>query len=143
VLLSRSSEAAALTLRLDGYEELALAVVPDRERTEKAKLVKIRATITIHLESTPPGASVVKAGAVIGTTPHDDQFLEDKGSVTYTLRLDGHRDQRIKVAADQSTSKAVTLKAKAAVKAPCRPPAARAPGTGPRIYIPNDGNDPC
>jgi serine/threonine protein kinase len=139
ITLSRSSEAAALTLRLDGYEDLPLSVVPDRERKEKAALVKVRAIVTIHLESTPPGASVLSGGAVLGVTPFDHQFPEEKGSVSYTLRLDGYRDQKVKVAADRSTSKSVELKAKAAAKPKCATtPKDKPAGTRPALFDPYD-----
>jgi tRNA A-37 threonylcarbamoyl transferase component Bud32 len=139
ITLSRSSEAAALILRLDGYEDLPLPVVPDRERKEKAALVKVRAIVTVHLESTPPGASILSDGALLGVTPFDHQFPEEKGSVSYTLRLDGYRDQKVKVAADQSTSKVVELKAKAAAKPKCATkPKDKPAGTRPALFDPYD-----
>jgi hypothetical protein len=139
VTLSRSSDAVGLVLRLEGYEDLPVSVVPDRERKEKVALVKVRAIITVRLESTPPGATIVKDDAELGVTPFDHQFPEEKSSVSYTLRLDGYREQKVKVAGDKSTSKAVELKPKAAARPRCSgKPKDKPAGTRPALYDPYD-----
>jgi serine/threonine protein kinase len=139
VSLSKSTDAVALVLRLDGYEDLPVSVVPDRERKEKVALTKVRAIITVHLESTPPGASILRDGVEVGKTPFDHQLPEEKGSISYLLRLDGYRDQKVKVAGDQSTSKAVELKVKAAARPRCADkPKDKPAGTRPALYDPYD-----
>jgi hypothetical protein len=99
----------------------------------------VPAMITVHLESTPPGASITKDGVELGVTPFDHQFPEEKSSVSYTLRLDGYRDQKVKVAGDQSTSKAVELKPKAVAKPRCASkPKDKPAGTRPALFDPYD-----
>jgi eukaryotic-like serine/threonine-protein kinase len=139
VSLSRGAEAVPLTLQLEGHDDLPVQVVPDRAHKERFALVKKRALISMRIESSPPGASVVKGGVVVGTTPFDDQFLEDKGKVEYTLRLDGHREYRVRLPANRSANKVVTLKPQRPKKVAC-PPRQRAPGGQPTLY---DPYDPC
>jgi hypothetical protein len=113
--LPRGSEALAFTLRRDGYEELPVTLVPDRDRTER---VALRAIVQIHVDSAPTGARILKDGQLLGTAPYDDRFVETRSRVEYTVELEGHRTQRVRVRGDRSASKTVTLRPEA-------PPVAR------------------
>ncbi|MEM9488390.1 MAG: serine/threonine-protein kinase [Myxococcota bacterium] len=137
VFLPRSEDTAVLTLKLEGYEDYALEVTPERKRRVRVKLDKKRAEITIVIDSEPQGAVVTKNGTELGTTPVEDRFPERNGSIKYRLKLDGYRSKTVRLRGDRDGSKLIKL-SKCAKKS--RRTDALS-GDGPSLFDPYD--DPC
>ena len=67
------------------------------------------ATVDITVESTPPGAEVVLAGSVLGTTPYRGQIPRSDRDVKLVVRAPGYLDRTIAVRASQAIQQRVTL----------------------------------
>jgi hypothetical protein len=87
-------------------------------------------TVLAHIQSSPPGASVLdeKDRSVLGTTPLHKSFPQGGGSVGMTLRLAGYKDKSIAITLDGNSSTAVDLERMepAAAEATPKPAAAHA-----------------
>ena len=85
--------------------------------------------VTLTLDSDPPGAEVIQEhdGMRIGKTPfHKTLAPVSGGTLVYVLRLDGHDDYRVSLAADVDNREKVALKPRAKKPPTGRP---RPPGT--------------
>jgi serine/threonine protein kinase len=65
--------------------------------------------VTIHVESTPPGADVLLAGNVIGTTPLTITRARGTGVATLTIHRARYQDVHANIDLSSDYSKAVTL----------------------------------
>jgi serine/threonine protein kinase len=93
--LARAAQPGRVTLKLDGYMDSEATLRGSRSFTRDVKLAP-RPKLTIV--SAPAGAQVLDAqGQPVGTTPAE-VLLSGKGEpVAFTLKLDGHRDERVEV----------------------------------------------
>jgi hypothetical protein len=136
--LPRSDEAEPLTLRLAGYVEQTIDIVPDRPGTTSVVLEREPQLVT-HELGCDPECDVVLGGDVVGKaapgSPYRVEFLERKGQWrTYVLRPIGgqHRPTSFRAPADRSVTTTIRL--------PCAPRPRADALAGPHIY---DPYDPC
>ncbi len=66
-------------------------------------------TVEVAIDSTPRGASVVVAGAVLGKTPFRGTLPHGERDVTIVVRLRGYADRSIVVRPDRSISQRIKL----------------------------------
>ena len=66
--------------------------------------------ISVHVESTPPGADVLVAGEKIGVTPLDKKLHRGTKTQPLTVHLDGYVDVTSKIDLSGDFSKKVTMK---------------------------------
>jgi serine/threonine protein kinase len=91
---------------------VAPEVKPDpREPARPAATVAMPAfePIKIHVESTPPGADVLLAGNVIGTTPLTITRARGNGVATLTIHRAGYQDVKTSIDLSTDYSNVVTL----------------------------------
>ena len=76
--------------------------------------------VTAHIESKPPGASVIDAQShvVLGKTPWERQSPPQEGTLTLKLHLSGYQDQTVRIQQDSDEHAAVTLTPLPPVKKP-------------------------
>ncbi|MBI5496605.1 MAG: protein kinase [Deltaproteobacteria bacterium] len=82
----------------------APAVTPPAEapvRTEPRAPVRV---VTVTVTSTPPGAEVLEAGTLLGTTPATLSFPRGGPAHALTVKLDGYRDETRPVKPDRNRS---------------------------------------
>ena len=112
---ARSRDELAFVLKLAKHQDQRVELTPRRSRKTTVKLEpqpEPPQPVTIRIASKPPEAEVWKDGTLLGKAPVEDSFLEQKGRVTYVLKLDGHRDERVRLAGDRSVDKRVELRPK-------------------------------
>ncbi len=86
--------------------------------------------VALHIESKPPGADVLIAGAVVGTTPFDHSLPRtDLATFSATLQLRGHEPAIVKPIAGPESRQNLT--STLAVKRVARPPGNKPPGKAP------------
>ncbi len=107
-------------------------------------------TVLVHIQSSPPGASVLdgKDQSELGITPLRKSYPQGDGSVDLTLRLAGYKDKSVAIALDGNSSTAVDLERMQPVAAEATPkPAAvhaeprKAGGTRKPLKIPHNEED--
>ena len=74
----------------------------DDEDPVRPKEVSVNDTIHVRVLSEPPGASLVEADQVIGTTPYNITVDPDTTELAYLLRADGYKDLEVELAIDVS-----------------------------------------
>ncbi len=75
-------------------------------------------TVEVAIDSTPPGAAVLLAGAVLGKTPFRGTLPHGERDLTLVVRLRGHADRSIVVRPDRSISQRIKLVASPRVQPP-------------------------
>jgi serine/threonine-protein kinase len=105
-------------------------------------------TVLVHIQSSPPGASVLdeKDQSVLGITPLRKSYPQGEGSVGVTLRLAGYKDKSVAITLDGNSSTAVDLERMEPVAAIPKPAAAhaeprKAGGTRKPLKIPHNEED--
>jgi len=76
------------------------------------------ADVEVAIDSTPPGASVLLAGSVLGKTPFRGTLPHGERDMTLVVRLRGYSDRTIVVRPDQPISKSIKLVAIPKVQPP-------------------------
>jgi serine/threonine-protein kinase len=66
-------------------------------------------TVDIAVDSVPSGAQVLRAGAVLGTTPFRGTLPRRDAAVTLVVRLAGYADKRVVVHPDHAVSERIKL----------------------------------
>jgi serine/threonine-protein kinase len=110
VTLSGTGEHVAYTLKLDGHHDGHVEARTRRDQTLRATLQPQLGSVTVRIESKPAGAEVWKHGKMIGRAPFDDSFEGVAGDVKYTVKLDGYKEQEVRVPGGQSASKLIELR---------------------------------
>ena len=67
------------------------------------------ATVDLAIDSVPAGAQVLRAGAVLGTTPFRGTLPRRDGAVTLLVRLAGYADKSVVVHPDHTVSERIKL----------------------------------
>jgi serine/threonine-protein kinase len=67
------------------------------------------ATVNVAIDSAPAGAQVLRAGAVLGTTPFRGTLPRRDGAITLVIRLVGYADKRVVVHPDHAVSERIEL----------------------------------
>jgi serine/threonine protein kinase len=110
VLLSGAGEPAAFTLKLDGHHDGRVEARTKRNQTVRATLQPKLGPVTVRIETKPAGAEVWKQGKMVGRAPFDDSFDGVADDVRYTVKLDGFKDQDVRLPGNQSASKVIELR---------------------------------
>jgi hypothetical protein len=93
--LARTAQPAKVTLKLDGHQDAEAVLRGARTFTKDVKLVP-RPKLTIVSE--PAGAQVLDAqGQAVGTAPVEVLLSGAGEPMAFTVKLDGHHDERIEV----------------------------------------------
>jgi hypothetical protein len=93
--LARTAQPARVTLKLDGHQDAEAVLRGTRTFTKDVKLVP-RPKLTIVSE--PAGAQVLDAqGQAVGTAPFEVLLSGAGEPLAFTVKLDGHHDERIEV----------------------------------------------
>ncbi len=104
--LVRTAQPAKVTLKLDGHQDAEAVLRGTRTFTKDVKLMP-RPKLTIVSE--PAGAQVLDAqGQAVGTAPLDVLLSGAGEAMAFTVKLDGHHDERIEV----KTKRNQTVRAK-------------------------------
>jgi len=134
--LPQTDQAEPLTLRLAGYLEQTIEIVPNQAGTTNVVLEREPQPVS-HELACDPECEVVLDGDVVGKaapgSPYRAEFLELKGQWrTYVLRPIGNqrRQTSFRAPADRSV--------KTTIRLPCAPWARPKPSAGPRVYDPYD-----
>ncbi len=86
--------------RLDERPDNGSQSPSDDEDPVRPKEVSVNDTIHVRVLSEPPGASLVEADQVIGTTPYNITVAPDTTELAYLLRADGFKDLEVELAID-------------------------------------------
>jgi eukaryotic-like serine/threonine-protein kinase len=116
ILAPPGTEPLTLVLKLDGYVDQTLEIVPDKDKERDA--VVLTPLVTLRIDSEPGGAAVWKGEVKVGTTPFKDQVPRGKDSISYRLTLDGYQDAEIEMRTKRDDKKAVTLRAQEKEESP-------------------------
>jgi eukaryotic-like serine/threonine-protein kinase len=108
ILAPPGTEPLTLVLKLDGYANETLEIVPDKNKERDARLTPL---VSLRIESEPAGAAVWKGEAKVGTTPFEDRVPRSSAKIEYRLALDGYQDADIEMRPQRDGKKAVTLRA--------------------------------
>ncbi|WP_428261387.1 serine/threonine-protein kinase [Haliangium sp.] len=112
VMAPPGDQPLGFVLRLDGYADEQVEVVPDETKTTKVTLTPL---VTVRIDSEPPGAEVWRDGERLGVTPFEDRVRKQREAVPYQLRLAGYEDQEVSVRARRDAHETVTLRASGGV----------------------------
>jgi len=80
------------------------AAVPDA-----AMELSYRPLIARRVISTPPGAQILRRGAVLGTTPIELELSQSDRPAWFTVRLAGHVEQTIAIVPDEPDTTYIAL----------------------------------
>ena len=103
------AEPVHFVLRLDGYADYDLEVIPARDK-DKSLRVTMKKLVVLRIESEPAGAEVRRDGRSLGKTPYDDALPQGSESLTYELVLDGYQPGVVTLHPKRDSKKRVVLK---------------------------------
>jgi tRNA A-37 threonylcarbamoyl transferase component Bud32 len=112
--VGRSTEPQTFAFRLAGYLDKEVEIVPAKNSTTTVALEREPQKLVHEIDSTPSGAEVLLGEQVLGKTPLEVEFMEEKGkSRDYRLRIPDdsrYAETRVRLPADKATKKVVRMR---------------------------------
>jgi hypothetical protein len=100
------TELLALDIQLDRYIDVQVTLSPDKPGMTKIVLEK--KPVPVVLESTPAGATVLKAGKPVGRTPYRTEIIEP---LTLEVQAEKYESAKVTLSAEKPGKTTVTLEA--------------------------------
>ncbi len=112
--------------------EPKVAAAPTLERPEEPPSIEpgnlATKVIVFHtIETTPKGATVIRDGEVVGTTPYGVEEEARPGKVTFLIRKEGYQEERVELFANRTGHQTLTLRRVGDAPTPHNPSAAPEP----------------